>query len=158
MRIPTFHSLIAWLCLLSFGMDFAAHTFIPSTQLSHTSDHEHRDHHHDHHHHTHNHSLHASHHSLDAHNLSASQHLNEHNRTPQDDSPTDDNHDHDLTHHLTVQLRSSSLLDSTLIFNATLPPSLCFIQPSLANFNCSESIHPPNLVAIAHLRSVRLIV
>ncbi len=107
MRTSTIHSLIIWLCLLSFGMDITAHAITHGSWGSSNSHHGHSainatDHGHAHA---------TSHDSLPL-DLSPADHLNHHNQPIQNDRPTDT--DHDQTHHLSIQLRFSTHSGATL--------------------------------------------
>ena len=103
MRIPSIQPLIIWLCLLSFGIDFVAHSiphgFLDSSSTDHGDwildgiDHK---------------LIHLS-ESLDH---PAADHTDPLQHSPHDNLPSDT--DHDQTHHLTIQLRLVNHLDTTL--------------------------------------------
>lgn len=115
MRTSTIHSLVIWLCLLSFGMDITAHAITHGSWGSSNSHHGHSainatDHDHAH---AHTHALdHATTHDSPSLKLSPADHLNHHNQPIQNDRPTDT--DHDQTHHLSIQLRFSTHSGPTL--------------------------------------------
>lgn len=107
MRSSTINSLIIWLCLLSFGIDFAAHSIthgswgVSGSSNTHHSDQA-----------THDHGEHLTHHSTPF-ELSPADHLKHHNQPLPNDCPNEG--DHDETHHLSIQLRSSNQFSATLL-------------------------------------------
>lgn len=107
MRSSTIHFLIIWLCLLSFGMDLAAHSIIQGPWASSNAHHRHAE------------PGAADHHQAPGFaqsetpllDLSPAEHLNHHTQPLQNDRPTDT--DHDETHHLSIQLRYASQFGAT---------------------------------------------
>lgn len=110
MRSSTINSLIIWLCLLSFGIDFAAHSITFGALGAKGSQDAHHgylvtgaaDHHHEHD---------ITHHSIPI-DLSPADHLKHHNQPLRNDCPNE--RDHDETHHFSIQLRSSYQFSATL--------------------------------------------
>ncbi len=115
MRFPALNSVMAWLCLISFGMDIVVHaSMVPVDRPSSSGDHGgwvHEDG------------------EQDAY-LSAgiesdeTEHFVEHKHHPVENQPTD--HDHDEGHHLSVQFRLSGQVGAIrhVIIAATLPDFL----------------------------------
>lgn len=142
MKTHNFKTIITWLCLLSFGLHLSAHTTLPLPWKSAS--------------HTH---LHTTSFAQQNSHLSNHDH-SEHEHTPTP-APSNDHHqdNHENTHHLTIQFRSTN--NAAPAFNPNCinqPIQFTRYDPHTCNPVISANQPPTHYQSTAHIITLRLLI